>query len=124
MVLKKFFIGFILFIPLSFFAQKKSNVNTNTDTTKLVTIKGIVEKGVEAGCIILKTKENKVYLLLNLKTTVRFGTCIKVTGYIKENSPSVCMQGIPFLVKSYCPCYIKSRPKYMRELPKEKTMKE
>jgi len=124
MVLKKFFIGFILFIPLSFFAQNKSNVKTNTDTTKLVTIKGIVEKGVEAGCIILKTKENKVYLLLNLQTTVPFGTCIKATGYIQKNTPTICMQGIPFYVKSYCPCFKRSKPKYIRELPKEKTMKE
>jgi len=124
MVLKKIFIGFLLLIPFGVIAQKKSEMNTHSDTTKLITIKGIVEKGVEAGCIILKTKENKVYLLLNLQTPVSFGTCIKATGYIQKNTLTICMQGIPFFVKSYCPCDKKSKPKYMRELPKEKTMRQ
>lgn len=104
-------------------AQKKTTSPAKADTTRKVkTIKGIVEKGVEAGCIILRTKENKTYLLLNLKTEVRFGSCIKATGYT-QNTVTVCMQGIPFYVVNYCPCNKKTKPKYQPDLPKEKVHK-
>lgn len=105
-------------------AQKKSSYVTDTTRKKEITIKGIVEKGVEAGCVILRTKENKVYLLLNLKTSVAFGSCIKATGYIQKDVATICMQGVPFYVKNYCPCGKKSKPKYQRELPKDKIKKE
>ncbi|GAB4202306.1 MAG: hypothetical protein Fur0023_08000 [Bacteroidia bacterium] len=108
---------------VNIFAQK-NNITAPDTSGKKMTIKGIVEKGVEAGCTILKTKENKIYLLLNLKTTVNYGSCIKATGYIQKNHVGICMQGTPFYVINYCPCNKKSKPKYQRELPKDKTTKE
>lgn len=124
MVLNKYllFIG-ILFMAFNMEAQKKTTSPAKTYTAqKVKIIKGIIEKGVEAGCIILRTKENKTYLLLNLKTEVHFGSCIKATGYI-QNTVTVCMQGIPFYVISYCPCNKKTKPKYQPDRPKEKVQK-
>lgn len=126
--MKKYPYPFIIstLITLFFFnAYAQKNINTNSPDTaqKTTTIKGIVDKGVEAGCIILKTKDNNTYLLLNLKSQVKFGTCIKATGYIPKNNVGICMQGIPFYVINYCPCNKKSKPKYQRELPKDKIQK-
>lgn len=121
MVLKNLFLLFILIGNICF-AQKKSALNT--DTTKIITIKGIIEKGVEAGCVILKTNDKKIYSLLNIQTSVKPGTCLKVKGYIKQNVVTICMQGTPFYAVSYCPCNKKRKPKYQRELPKEKVNKE
>lgn len=117
--------SFILLIALSMlsitsFAQKQK-VSINTSDT--ITIKGIVQKGIEAGCWILKTKDNKVYTLHNIKTSVNEGTCLKVTGYIQKNTASICMQGLSFYVINYCSCNKKSKPKYQRELPKDKINK-
>lgn len=121
-------IASIIFLIIAFqtFAQKHfDKKNTEIDTSgKAIKIKGIVEKGKEAGCIILKTKENKQYLLLNLKSTVPFGSCIKATGFVQKNNVNICMQGTPFYVINYCPCNKKSKPKYQRELPKDKIQKE
>ncbi len=107
----------------SVFAQKNDAAVPDTSGKKII-VKGIVEKGIEAGCTILKTEENKIYLLLNLKTSVTYGSCIKATGYIQKNHIGVCMQGTPFYVINYCPCSKKSKPKYQRELPKDKIIKE
>ncbi|GIV27581.1 MAG: hypothetical protein KatS3mg027_1395 [Bacteroidia bacterium] len=124
MVLKRVTIMLLSFVSLAIMAQKKENTTTIKDTTqKTITIKGIVSKGVEAGCIILTTREQKVYLLLNLKTEIKEGSCIKATGYVQKNKATTCMQGIPFYTINYCPCSKKSKPKYQRDLPKEKTMK-
>lgn len=128
MVLKKsLIIGLNLIVFLSM-AQKHThtsqNTSTDTSTKKIITIKGIIEKGIEAGCIVMKTKENKVYLLLNLKTSVNIGSCIKAKGYIQTNTSTICMQGIPFYVVNYCPCNKKSKPKYQSDKPKEKLYKE
>lgn len=123
MVLNRIAILLLSFISFTISAQKKE-IAGNTDTTKkTITIKGVVKKAVEAGCVILTTQEQKVYLLLNLKTDIKEGTCIKATGYVQKNSATICMQGIPFSVINYCPCNKKSKPKYERDLPKEKSLK-
>lgn len=115
----------VLLLTISFVSAQKdvSSVFTPDTSGKKLTIKGIVEQGVEAGCIILKTKENKTYLLLNLKTGIKYGTCIKATGYIQKSNINICMQGVPFYVINYCPCDKKSKPKYQRDLPKERIQK-
>lgn len=114
----------LMMISFVSMAQKTSSNVTDTSHKKEITIKGIVEKGVEAGCILLKTKDNKIYLLQNLKTNVAFGSCIKATGYIQKDVATICMQGVPFYVKNYCPCGKKSKPKYQRDLPKDRIKKE
>ncbi|MCX7728508.1 MAG: hypothetical protein N2203_03460 [Bacteroidia bacterium] len=114
---------FFLVNSLSVFSQKKNQVEPIDTSGKKMLIKGVIEKGVEAGCIILKTKDNKPYLLLNLKTDVSTGSCIKATGYVQKNYVGICMQGIAFYVVNYCPCNKKTKPKYQRELPKDKIQK-
>ncbi len=120
MVLKNITLITLSLLTLNYFAQKKSTSDT---TQKIITIKGIAEKGVEAGCIILKTKDQKTYTLLNIQTNILYGSCLKITGYISPNNPTICMQGIPFYVKNHCPCNKKSKPKYQRDLPKDKANK-
>lgn len=108
-------------LSINSFAQKQTISHKTSDT---ITIKGIVEKGIETGCLILKTKDQKIYNLLNIKAILKEGTCLKVTGYIQKNAASICMQGIPFYAVNYCPCSKKSKPKYQRELPKDKVNKQ
>lgn len=124
MVLNKHLVfAVVMLLAFNVWAQRKTTSPAQANSSqKAKTIKGIVEKGAEAGCIILRTKENKTYLLLNLKTEVKYGSCIKATGYI-QNMATVCMQGTPFYVINYCPCHKKTKPKYQRDLPKEKVQK-
>ncbi len=118
MALKNFLTILFVIITTAIYAQKKT-ITSDTSTAKIKIIKGIVEKGAEAGCIILKTKDNKTYTLLNIQTQVKFGSCLKVKGYTKKDMITTCMQGIPFYVINYCPCSKKLKPKYQRELPKK-----
>lgn len=124
MVLRIFCIQ--LFVLMSFIvsAQKKQNsIVPDTNSKDIITIKGIVNKGVEGGCIILKTKDNKMYQLQNIHTELNYPVCLKVSGYELKNNMNICMQGTPFYVTHYCPCNKKSKPKFQRELPKDRINK-
>jgi hypothetical protein len=77
----------------------------------LVTVKGVLKQGVEAGCTILETDDGRTYTLIgisdyrcgrlnasdNQESTVRclppYGKTVVVTGYIEQNAASYCMQG-------------------------------
>ncbi len=116
MVLRLFVITSILFGHT--FAQKKTTNTAVIDSSKIMTIRGRVEKGAEAGCLVLiNKKDKKSYLLLNTSKEISIGDCISAKGYV-TNQATTCMQGIPFSIISYCPCGSKSKPKYKSTEPK------
>lgn len=63
-----------------------------------MTLTGLVEPGVEAHCLIMKT-DGKTYLLVGGDpNVVRAGAQVKVTGRLAPDLKSYCMQGTPFQV--------------------------
>ena len=63
-----------------------------------LTLTGQVEKGVEAGCLLLK-QDGVTYLLVGADPgVVKAGAQVRVTGRVNPNLMSYCMQGTPFQV--------------------------
>src|SRR5216110_1361642 len=62
------------------------------------TLQGILRKGVEPGCLILRSS-GKTYGLINDRTRqLPIGAHIEVTGTTSPERASSCMQGTPFVV--------------------------
>ena len=57
------------------------------------TVIGILEPGVEAGCVILRGDDGTQYLLIGLTKYPPVGTRVSVTGYSDNNVANYCMQG-------------------------------
>jgi hypothetical protein len=75
-----------------------SRVFPGTTPTGELTLTGQVEKGVEAGCLLLK-QDGMTYLLVGGDpAVVKEGAQVRVTGRIASNVMSYCMQGTPFQV--------------------------
>lgn len=69
------------------------------------TLKGKVEAGVEAGCMILRA-EGESYMLVGpeIETQdIEPGSEIEVTGRIGTDVASFCQQGTPFVVEDVRP---------------------
>ena len=65
---------------------------------------GVVEAGVEAGCLILRPDSGSVYLLLGGDSTVLVpGRRVAVRGLPQPDRVTFCMQGIPFEVREATP---------------------
>jgi hypothetical protein len=68
------------------------------------TLTGIVQAGVEPGCLLLKSSSGKDHLLLfdeqSVKTQAKVGSSVTVTGTAKPGQLTTCQQGIPFIVTS------------------------
>jgi hypothetical protein len=58
-----------------------------------ITATGCVEKGVEAGCLVLRTKTFQTYSISAAKPKPTPGTYGEVTGMIKFGAITTCMQG-------------------------------
>jgi hypothetical protein len=54
---------------------------------------GCVEKGVEAGCLVLRTKTFQTYSVSAAKPTPTPGSYGEVIGVIKFDAITTCMQG-------------------------------
>ena len=68
-----------------------------------MTLTGVVEAGVEAGCLILKA-EGKAYLLVGGPTeVVKAGAHVVVRGRPDPGMISYCQQGEPFRVSEAHP---------------------
>lgn len=68
------------------------------------TLRGTVEEGVEAGCLVLNT-DGGAYLLLGgeQQAALKPGAKVEVTGRIAADVASFCQQGAPFVVQSVKP---------------------
>ena len=64
-----------------------------------VTIRGQVEAGVEAGCVLLKAEDGQAYLLVGGdRMLIAAGGRLEVVGEPQPGLMTTCQQGIPFQV--------------------------
>lgn len=70
------------------FAGSSGNSGSNPTT-----VTGRLERGVEAGCMILQLNDGTQYLLLGWSNYPPPGTRVAVTGYFDNTVASYCMQG-------------------------------
>ncbi len=64
-----------------------------THHSNQITVTGSLERGVEAGCEILRANDGTQYLLTGWTTYPPAGTQVAVTGYVDTSVASYCMQG-------------------------------
>jgi hypothetical protein len=76
-----------------------SSTFTGTQGPGQVTIRGQVEEGVEAGCMLLKADDGKAYLLVGGdRALISGGARLEVVGELKPGLMTTCQQGTPFEV--------------------------
>jgi len=64
------------------------------DPSPQILVTGILEEGVEGGCLVLKSDDGSLYTLLDLPSnTPPVGSRVAVTGTIEEDVVTSCMQG-------------------------------
>ncbi|HET6749144.1 MAG TPA: DUF5818 domain-containing protein [Actinomycetes bacterium] len=69
-----------------------------------VTATGTVRAGVEPGCMLLKTDQGQVYLLVGGdRGQLREGGRVQVSGQLAPDLLSTCQEGQPLLVRSVKP---------------------
>jgi hypothetical protein len=69
-------------------------------TAGSVTVDGVVEKGVEPGCLVLRAG-GRSYLLQGVRAAAApTAVPVRVTGELVENVVSYCQQGVPLQVSS------------------------
>lgn len=69
-----------------------------------VTATGTVRAGVEPGCMLLKTDQGQVYLLVGGdRGQLREGSRVQVSGQLAPDLLSTCQEGQPLLVRSVKP---------------------
>ncbi|MGH3948369.1 MAG: hypothetical protein ACRDSE_04475 [Pseudonocardiaceae bacterium] len=66
------------------------------------TLRGTVQAGVEAGCLVLDA-EGQTYLLLGGDPRPRPGAEVVVTGSVDRGVMTICQQGLPFVVTEIRP---------------------
>ena len=72
---------------------------TGSKTPGQMTIRGQVEEGVEAGCLLLKADGGKEYLLVGGdRAAIRAGGQLEVVGEPQPGLITTCQQGTPFAV--------------------------
>ncbi len=63
-----------------------------------ITVTGTVDAGAEARCLVLRTDGPSYLLLGGDPAVVRAGARLRVTGVVRTDVMSYCMQGIPLQV--------------------------
>lgn len=63
-------------------------------------LRGTVESGVEAGCLILKTGGKTYNLIGGDRDVVKAGAKVVVRGEERPDMVTTCQQGVPFQVTS------------------------
>jgi hypothetical protein len=58
-----------------------------------IRVVGCVEAGVEAGCLVLRAADGKVYNVTAAKPAPAIGAFGEIAGTIKDDAMSICMQG-------------------------------
>jgi hypothetical protein len=66
-----------------------------------MTIQGVVQPGVEAGCYVLSASDGTSYLLLGGdRAVIAGGGSLRVVGRPQPGLVTICQQGTPFVVQS------------------------
>ena len=68
-----------------------------------MTLTGLVEAGVENGCLIMRSGGTLYLLVGGDRDIVRAGARVRVTGRLAPDLKSYCMQGTPFQVSGASP---------------------
>jgi hypothetical protein len=64
-----------------------------------VTLRGVLEAGVEAGCVLLMAEDGKAYLLIGGdRAVIGGGGRLEVVGQVQPDLMTTCQQGEPFQV--------------------------
>lgn len=63
-----------------------------------ITLEGVVQAGVEAGCLLLDTGGTQYLLLGGDRTVLRAGQRVVVRGQTEAGVVTICQQGTPFVV--------------------------
>jgi hypothetical protein len=85
-------------------AQTSAQISAQTGASgELLTLSGQVERGVEHGCLVLRSGLEVYNLLVDDNPLVYPGARVVVTGYARTDVVTYCMQGVPFQVKSVDP---------------------
>lgn len=68
------------------------------DRARVTTVRGTVQAGVEAGCLVMSTPDGMVNLLGAGTGKLRPGMRVEITGSPDDTRLTTCQQGRPFLV--------------------------
>lgn len=68
-----------------------------------ITVTGTVLAGVEHGCLLLRTDTVQYLLLDGDPAVVKEGATLTVTGVVRKDVMSYCMQGVPLEVERAVP---------------------
>lgn len=68
------------------------------DRARVTTVRGTVQAGVEAGCLVMSTPDGMVNLLGAGTGKLRPGMRVEITGSPDDTRLTTCQQGQPFLV--------------------------
>jgi hypothetical protein len=63
-----------------------------------VTLEGVVQAGVEAGCLLLNSQGGQYLLLGGDQSVLREGQRVIVRGQAQPGVATTCQQGVPFIV--------------------------
>jgi hypothetical protein len=84
--------------------QPGGTVSASPTAKGELTIRGSVEAGVEAGCLILTAEDGQTYQLVGGDLgVIRPGVRLEVTGSAAPGLVTICQQGIPFKVTTAVP---------------------
>jgi hypothetical protein len=64
------------------------------------TVRGQIEEGVEAGCLMLPAGGTLYQLVGGDRTTLRAGNTVEVTGDVQPDLATTCQQGVPLVVRT------------------------
>jgi hypothetical protein len=85
--------------PVTFGSGPTSGASRTKDTVNQMTVRGHIQAGVEAGCMILNADGGAVYLLLGGdRQVINAGGRVEVVGEPQPGLMTTCQQGIPFQV--------------------------
>jgi hypothetical protein len=62
-----------------------------------VTLRGVIQPGVEPGCLLLDG-EGGPYLLLGAQQVLQAGAEVVVRGRVEPDTMTICQQGVPLMV--------------------------
>lgn len=72
---------------------------TPKPTSGSASLRGVVEEGVEAGCLMLNVDGTLYQLIGGDRTLLRPGRRVAVLGDIQRDLATTCQQGIPLVVR-------------------------
>jgi hypothetical protein len=86
--------------PSSPVPSSSSSQPAGVTTSKPMTLTGVLERGAEPSCLILKAGRSSYELQGPLAARLRVNAHVRLVGHTVSGVASHCMQGTPFVVTS------------------------